>query len=43
MLIRDTGADWTAITQPAHAFLAGQIVRHWDPVPSADLVLGVEQ
>lgn len=43
MLIRDAGDHWTAITQPAHAFLAGQIVRHWSPAPGVDVVLGVEQ
>jgi hypothetical protein len=43
MLIRDDGDSWTAITQPAHAHLAGQVARHWaDPVPAA-VALGVEQ
>jgi Protein of unknown function (DUF3891) len=43
VLIRDDEQSWTAITQPAHAYLAGQIARHWhEPLP-ADVVLGVEQ
>jgi hypothetical protein len=43
MLIRDDEVSWTAITQPAHAYLAGQIARCWSgPVP-ADVVLAVEQ
>jgi hypothetical protein len=43
MLIRDDGASWTAITQPAHAHLAGQIARHWVNAPGPDFVLGVVQ
>lgn len=43
MLIRDDGDSWTAITQPAHAYLAAQIVRVWSPEPPDDVVLGVEQ
>src|SRR5436190_20482999 len=43
VLIRDSGDAWTAITQPAHAFLAGQVARHWAGDPSPDFVLGVEQ
>lgn len=49
MLIRDDGDSWTAIGQPAHAWLAGQIARAWGnerfarPEPLEDFVLGVEQ
>jgi len=43
MLIRDDGDSWTAITQPAHAFLAGQVARAWTPPLDADTVLGIEQ
>jgi uncharacterized protein DUF3891 len=43
MLIRDDGEAWTAITQPAHAYLAGQVARHWAPELPADVVLGVAQ
>jgi hypothetical protein len=49
MLIVDTGDAWTAITQPAHAWLAGQLARSWGagdiapPEPWADVCLGVEQ
>lgn len=49
MLIVDTGDAWTAITQPAHAWLAGQLARSWGigdiapPDPWADVCLGVEQ
>lgn len=44
MLVRDDGASWTVITQPAHAHLAAQLAAHWgDPAPSADVLLGIEQ
>jgi hypothetical protein len=49
MLIVDTGDAWTAITQPAHAWLAGQLAQSWGagdiapPEPWADVCLGVEQ
>lgn len=43
MLIRDDGATWTAIGQPAHAWLAGQLARAWSPRPDADVLLAVEQ
>lgn len=43
MLIRDDGGRWTAITQPAHAHLAGQLAQHWaEPLASAT-VLGIQQ
>ncbi len=43
------GETWTAITQPAHAWLAGQLARSWGtgdiapPEPRADVCLGIEQ
>lgn len=49
MLIRDDGEHWTAITQPAHAWLSGQVARHWGngafapPTPWEEVCLGVEQ
>lgn len=49
MLIRDEGGHWTAIAQPAHAWLSGQVARHWGndafapPSPREDVCLGVEQ
>jgi len=49
MLIIDEAETWTAITQPAHAWLAGQIARVWGnerfakPEPFEDVCLGVEQ
>lgn len=49
MLIVDGGDSWTAITQPAHAWLAGQLARRWGtadvapPEPLEDVCLGVEQ
>ncbi len=49
MLIRDDGDSWTAIGQPAHAWLAAQIARVWGnerfarPEPHEDFCLGVEQ
>lgn len=49
VLITDRGEQWTAITQPAHAWLSGQIARAWGnarfaaPDPAADVCLGVEQ
>jgi hypothetical protein len=43
MLIRDDGKSWTAIGQPAHAWLAAQVARHWLPAPSEEVILGVEQ
>jgi hypothetical protein len=48
MLIVDTG-EWTAITQPAHAWLAGQLARCWGtgeiapPEPHPEVCLGIEQ
>lgn len=43
MLIRDDGETWTAIGQQAHAWLAGQLARAWDPAPEPAVVLAVEQ
>lgn len=49
MLILDDGERWTAITQPAHAWLAGQLAAAWGtggiapPEPRPEVVLGVEQ
>ena len=49
MLIVDHGERWTAITQPAHAWLAGQLAWQWGagdiapPEPRAAVCLGVEQ
>lgn len=43
MLIRDDGDSWTAIGQPAHAWLAAQVARVWDPAPDPAVLLGVEQ
>ncbi len=43
MLIRDDEQSWTAITQPAHAYLAGQVAQHWARPLENDVVLAVEQ
>lgn len=43
MLIRDDGKSWTAIGQPAHAWLAAQVARHWVPAPPEEVILAVEQ
>ena len=49
MLIRDDGDSWTAIGQPAHAWVAGQIARAWGnerfapPPHGDDFCLGAEQ
>lgn len=43
MLIRDDGDVWTAIGQPAHAWLAGQLARAWNPTLPSALVLAIEQ
>ena len=49
MLIRDAGDHWLAITQPAHALLAGEVARAWGnaavarPDPFAEVCLGAEQ
>lgn len=49
MLVLDRGADWIAIPQPAHAWLAGEVARAWGdapvarPEPFAEVCLGVEQ
>jgi hypothetical protein len=43
MLIRDDGETWTAITQPAHAYLAGQVAAHWATPLAPEVILGVEQ
>jgi hypothetical protein len=43
VLIRDDERSWTAITQPAHAYLAGQIAQHWAEPLAGDVVLAVEQ
>lgn len=49
MLIVDSGDRWTAITQPAHAWLAGQLAQVWGtgdiapPEPRAEVCLGIEQ
>ena len=43
MLIRDDGHSWTAIGQPAHAWLAGQVARAWAGGLDAEVVLAIEQ
>lgn len=43
MLVRDDGTSWTAITQPAHAHLAGQVAVRWAEPLHPDVVLGIEQ
>ncbi len=49
VLIIDDGERWTAITQPAHAWLAGQAARAWGnaefaaPEPLEDVCLGTAQ
>ncbi len=43
MLIREDGAAWTAIGQPAHAWLAAQVAAAWAPAPAPDVLLGVAQ
>ena len=49
MLIVDHGERWTAITQPAHAWLSGQLAQRWGtgdiaaPEPHAAVCLGIEQ
>jgi hypothetical protein len=43
VLIRDDGETWTAITQPAHAFLSGQVAAHWATPLEPDVILGVQQ
>lgn len=43
MLVRDDGDSWTAIGQPAHAWLAGQLARAWNPELTPALVLAIEQ
>jgi len=49
MLIVDHGERWTAITQPAHAWLSGQLALRWGagdvapPEPHAGVCLGIEQ
>lgn len=43
MLIRDDGDTWTAITQPAHAHLSGQVAAQWATPLAPEVVLGVEQ
>ena len=49
MLIRDDGDTWTAIGQPAHAWVAGEIARAWGndrfapPPHREDFCLGAEQ
>jgi len=43
MLIRDDGDSWTAIGQPAHAWLAGQVAQAWAPRLDDDVVLAIEQ
>lgn len=43
MIVRDEGESWTAIGQPAHAWLAGQVARHWVPAPGNEVILGIEQ
>jgi hypothetical protein len=42
MLIRDDGETWTAIAQPAHAWMAGQLARAWNPVLASSVVLATE-
>lgn len=49
MLLRQDGDDVIAITQPAHAWLSGQLARAWGnerfsrPEPWAEVCLGAEQ
>ncbi len=49
MLIVEASDHWLAITQPAHAWLAGEIARAWGnaavarPEPFAEVCLGAEQ
>jgi hypothetical protein len=43
MLIRDDDEIWVAITQPAHAHLAGEVARLWADPKSPDVLLGIEQ
>jgi hypothetical protein len=49
MLVRDWGAGWLAITQPAHAWVSGQLARAWGndrfarPEPWEEVCLGAEQ
>jgi hypothetical protein len=43
VLIRDDGETWMAITQPAHAFVSGQVAAHWATPLSPDVILGVQQ
>lgn len=43
MLVRDDGATWTAITQPAHAQLAGQAAAQWAEPLAPEVVLGIAQ
>ena len=49
VLILDDEHSWTAITQPAHAWVSAQVARHWGnddfapPEPLEEVVLGIEQ
>ena len=43
MLVRDDGATWAAITQPAHAHLAGQVAALWADPLEPEVVLACEQ
>lgn len=43
MLIRDDGETWTAIGQPAHAALAGQLAAAWGTPLAHDVVLATAQ
>jgi Protein of unknown function (DUF3891) len=43
VLIRDDGETWTAITQPAHAFVSGQVAAHWRIPLAPDVILGIQQ
>lgn len=43
MLIRDDGETWTAIGQPAHAALAGQLAAAWATPLGHDVILATSQ
>jgi hypothetical protein len=43
VLIRDEGERWTAMTQPAHAWVAGQVAAAWAGGLPRAVVLGIEQ
>lgn len=43
MLIREDDAGWSCIAQPAHAWLAGELARAWEPRLPPSVVLAIEQ